>query len=89
MLVYLRDGKLMEQIASRKLAQDLERGNMLRSKPRRVRSWKIYQENVVGFAYNVYEVLYRQEYTLAEVEDVHNGVQFQLLMELFIQIAQA
>ena len=84
-------GKLMERIVARKLAQDLERRNVLPPPPPNqggYRAGKSTWENAARFAYDVYERFQRKEQTLAvavDLEDAHNRVQFKLLMELLRQ----
>ena len=81
-------GKLMERIVSRKLAQDLERRNVLPPNQGGYRAGKTTWENAARFAYDVYEGFQRKEQTLAvavDLEDAFNRVQFKLLMELFGQ----
>ena len=81
-------GKLMEWNVARKLAQDLERINVL--PPNQggykvgITSW----ENAARFVYDVYEGSQRKEQTLAvalDLEDACKRVQFKLLMELHVQ----
>ena len=84
-------GKLMERIVARKLAQDLERRNVLPPPPPNqggyragISTW----ENAARFAYDVYEGFQRKEQTLAvavDLEDAYNRVQFKLLLELLRQ----
>ena len=81
-------GKLMERIVARKLAQDLERRNVLPPNQGGYRAGKSTWENAARFAYDVYEGFQRKEQTLAvavDLEDVYNRVQFKLLMELLRQ----
>ena len=70
-------GKLMEQIVARKLAQDLERRNILPQNQGGYRAGKNTWENTARFAYNVYERFQRKEQTLAvvvDLEDAYNRV---------------
>ena len=81
-------GKLMERIVARKLAQDLERRNVLPPNQGGYRAGKSTWENAARFAYDVYEGFQRKEQTLAvavDLEDAYNRVQFKLLMELLRQ----
>ena len=81
-------GKLMERIVARKLAQDLERRNVLTPNQGGCRAGKSTWENAARFAYDVYEGFQRKEQTLAvavDLEDAYNRVQFKLLMELLRQ----
>ena len=81
-------GKLMERIVARKLAQDLERRNVLPPNQGGYRAGKTTWENAARFAYDVYEGFQRKEQTLAvavDLEDAYNRVQFELLMELLVQ----
>ena len=92
-------GKLMEWIVAKKLAQDLERRNVLPpssppppppapSNQGGYRTGKSTWENAARFAYDVYEGFQRKEQTLAvavDLEDAYNRVQFKLLMELLRQ----
>ena len=81
-------GKLMERIVARKLAQDLERRNVLPSNQGGYRAGKTTWENTARFAYDVHEGFQRKEQTLAvavDLEDEYNRVQFKLLMELLGQ----
>ena len=81
-------GKLMERILARKLAQDLERRNVLPSNQGGYRAGKTTWENAARFAYDVHEGFQRKEQTLAvvvDLEDAYNRVQFKLLMELLGQ----
>ena len=78
----------MERIVTRKLAQDLERRNVLPLNQGGYRAGKSTWENAARFAYDVYEGFQRKEQTLAvavDLEDAHNRVQFKLLMELLWQ----
>ena len=78
----------MERIVARKLAQDLERRNVLPTNQGGYRAAKSTWENAARFAYDVYEGLQRKEQTLAvevDLEDAYNRVQFKLLMELLRQ----
>ena len=81
-------GKLMERILARKLAQDLERRNVLPSNQGGYRAGKTTWENAAKFAYDVHEGFQRKEQTLSvafDLEDAYNRVQFKLLMELLGQ----
>ena len=81
-------GKLMERIVARKLAQDLERRNVLPPNQRGYRAGKTTWENAARFAYDVYEGFQRKEQTLVvvvDLKDAYNRVQFKLLMELLVQ----
>ena len=81
-------GKLMERIVARKLAQDLERRNVLPPNQGGYRAGKTTWENAARFAYDVYEGFQRKEQTLAvavDLEDAYYRVQFKLLMELLRQ----
>ena len=78
----------MERIVARKLAQDLERRNVLPPNQRGYRAGKATRENAAGFAHDVYEGFQRKKQTLAvavDLEDAYNRVQFKLLMELLMQ----
>ena len=80
-------GKLMERIVARKLAQDLERRNILPPNQGGYRARKSTWENAARFAYDVYEGSQREEQTLAvaaDLEDAYNRVQFKLLTELLV-----
>ena len=80
-------GKEIEWIVARKLAQDLERRNILPPCQGGYRAGKTTWENAARFAYDVYG-LKRKEQTMAvaiDLEDVYNRVQFKLLMELLVQ----
>ena len=73
---------------ARKLAQDLERRNVLHPNQGRQRAEKTPGENAAKFAYDVFEGFQRKEQTLAvaaDLEDAYNRVQFKLLMELLVQ----
>ena len=81
-------GKLMERIVARKLAQDLERRNVLPPNQGGYRAGKTTWENAARFSYNVYEGFQRKEKTLVvavDLEDAYSRVQFKLLMELHVQ----
>ena len=81
-------GKLMERIVAIKLAQDLERRNVLPPNQGGYQAGKTTWENAARFAYDVFEGFQRKEQTLAvavDLEDAYNGVQFKLLMELLVQ----
>ena len=81
-------GKLMERIVARKLAQDLERRNVLPPNQGGYRAGKSTWENAARFAYDVFEGFKRKEQTLAvavDLEDAYNRVQLKLLMELLRQ----
>ena len=81
-------GKLMEQSVARKLAQDLERRNVLLPNQGGYRGGKTTWENTARFVFDVYEGFQRKEQTLAvavDLEDAYNRVQFKLLMELLAQ----
>ena len=68
-------GKLMERIVARKLAQDLERRNVLPLNQEGYRAGKTTCENAARFAYDVYEGFRRKEQTLAvavDLEDAYN-----------------
>ena len=81
-------GKLMERIVARKLAQDLDRRNVLPPNQAGYRAGKSTWENAARFAYDIYEGIQKKEKTLAvavDLEDAYNGVQFKLLMELLVQ----
>ena len=81
-------GKLMERIVARKLAQGLERRNVLLPNQGGYRAGKNTWENAARFAYDVYKGFQRKEQTLAlavDLEDAYNRVQFTLLMELLVQ----
>ena len=56
-------GKLMERILARKLAQDLERRNVLPSNQGGYRAGKTTWENAARFAYDVHEGFQRKEQT--------------------------
>ena len=58
-------GKLMERIVARKLAQDLERRNVLPSNQGGYSAGKNTWENAARFAYDVHEGFQRKEQTLA------------------------
>ena len=78
----------MERIVARKLAQDLERRNVLPPNQGGYRAGKNTRENAARFAYDVYEGFQRKKQTLAaavDLEDAYNRVQFRLLMELLGQ----
>ena len=78
----------MERIVARKLAQDLERRNVLPPNQGGYRVGKITWEYATRFANDVYEGFQRKEQTLAlavDLEDAYNRVQFKLLMELLVQ----
>ena len=81
-------GKLVERIVAWKLAQDLERRNVLPLDLGGYRAGKNTWENAARFAYDVYEGFQRKEQTLAvavDLEAAYNRVQFKLLMELLVQ----
>ena len=78
----------MERIVARKLAQDIERRNVLPPNQEGYRAGKTTLENATRFAYDVYEGFQRKERTLAvavDLEDAYNRLQFKLLMELLVQ----
>ena len=75
-------GKLMERIVARKLAQDLERRNVLSPNQRGYRAGKTTWENAAGFAYDVYEGFQSKA---VDLEDAYTRVHFKLLMELLVQ----
>ena len=81
-------GKLMERVVARKLAEDLERRNVLPPNQEGYRAGQTTWENAARFAYDVYGGFQRKEDTVAvvvDLEDVYNRVQFKLLMELLVQ----
>ena len=78
-------GKPMERIVARKLAQDLQRRNVLPPNQGGYRAGDTTRENTARFAYDVCEGFQRKEKTLAVAVDLEyacNRVQFKLLMEL-------
>ena len=78
----------MERILARKLAQDLERRNVLPLNQGGYSAGKTAWENAARFAYDAHEGFQRKEQTLAvavDLEDAYNRVQFKLLMELLGQ----
>ena len=79
--------KLIGQILARKLAQDLERRNVLLLNQEGYRAGKV-TWGKHRFSYDVYEGFQRKEQTLvvaADLEDAHNRAQFKLLMEPLVQ----
>ena len=77
-------GKLMERIVARKLAQDLERRNVLPPNQGGYRAGKNTRETQP----DSHTMSTRKEQALAvavDLEDAYNRVQFKLLMELFRQ----
>ena len=80
-------GHLMERIAARKLARDLEDREILPENRGGFRPEKCSWENAAAFAYDVYEGFQRKEQAVAvatDLEDACNRVQFKLLMDLHI-----
>ena len=80
--------KLMEWIVARKLAQDLERGNVFPPNQGGYRTGKSTWEYAAGFSYDVYERFQKKEQTLAvavDLGDAYNRMQFKQLMELLVQ----
>ena len=82
-------GKLMEWTVARKLAQDLERKNILPPSPNQggYRAGKNTRKNAARFAYDVYKGFQRKEQTLAvavDLEDVCNRARFKLVVALLV-----
>ena len=80
-------GKLIEWIVARKLAQDLERRNVLPPNQGGYKG-KASWENAARFANDVCEGFQRKEQTLAvadDLEDTYTKVKFKLLMELLVR----
>ena len=65
--------KLMERIVARKLAQDLERRNVLPPYQGGYRAGKTSWEKTARFAYDVYEGIQRKEQTLAVAVDLEDA----------------
>ena len=81
-------GKLMELIVARKLAQDVERRNVLPPNQGGYRGGKNTWENSARFAFDVFEGFQRKELALTvavDLTDEYNRVQFKLPMELLVQ----
>ena len=66
-------GKLVEWILARKLAQDLERRNVLPSNQGGYRAGKTTWENAARFAYDIHEGFQRKEQTLAVAVDLEDA----------------
>ena len=73
----------MERIVAGKLAQDLERRNVLPPNQGGYRAGKNTWENAARFAYDVYEGFQRKEQTLAVAVDQEDGSQHHSRKERF------